>query len=155
MRGIGRVLAKDGFVCQTGAAQGADQAFAEGALCGGGDVSLFLPWPSYEKQWVDGLVGPFSVTSINEFDRMAFLSVAEHHPNFAALSRSVRQLHARNWLILQGIQFVICWTPKGLEAGGTGQAIRIAEQAGVKIHNLGKPDVLAHFIAKLKELGEL
>ena len=160
MRGIGRVLAKDGYLCQTGAAQGADQAFAEGALFSGGDLLLCLPWHSYEKQWIDGLVGNIQIdvygAIVNRVeDVVALNSVHRLHPYADKLKQGPTKLHARNWNILQCIEFMICWTPGGLEVGGTGQAIRIAEEAGVKIHNLGNPSVLAHFIAKLTELGEL
>lgn len=157
MRGIGRVLAKDGYRCQTGAAPGADQTFAEGALFSKGDVLLCLPWPTYEKQWIDGLVGNIQLQVIEDTDTYyeAFNSVDGLHPSANKLTQGAIKLHARNYLILQGVEFVICWTPDGLEVGGTGQAIRIAEYTGVKIHNLGNPNVLAHFVAKLKELGEL
>ncbi len=33
-------------------------------------------------------------------------------------------------------QFVICWTKDGLDSGGTGQALRIAREAGIPIYNL-------------------
>lgn len=46
---IGEYLANLGWVLQTGACIGADQAFAEGALHVGGKVLLCLPWDSYEK----------------------------------------------------------------------------------------------------------
>lgn len=155
MRGIARVLAKDGFLCQTGAAKGADQAFAEGALCGGGEVALMLPWDSYEQEWINNLVGSFSVRVLANTDKLAYMSVNEHHPSFERLSQGAKRLHARNWLILQDIKFVICWTPGGKGQGGTGQGIRIARQAGAEIHDLGNPSVLKHFIDKLIELGEM
>ena len=34
---------------------------------------------------------------------------------------------------------VITWTEMGLRKGGTGQALRIAEEHGIKIINLGSP----------------
>ena len=155
MRGIGRILAKDGYLCQTGAAPGADQAFAEGALFNKGDVLLCLPWHSYEQQWVENLAGNIQLQVIEDTDIDALASVPRLHPFANKLKQGVVKLHARNWHIMQGIEFMICWTPDGLETGGTGQAIRIAEEAGVKIHNLGNPSVLAHFVNKLAELGEL
>ncbi len=49
---MGQYLAEQGIVLSTGAASGADQAFAEGALSAGGKVTLWLPWSSYERTWV-------------------------------------------------------------------------------------------------------
>ena len=34
--------------------------------------------------------------------------------------------------------FVLCWTPYGAAAGGTGQALRIAEHHHIPVFNLGK-----------------
>lgn len=141
MRELGIAFAKKGYTLHTGAAQGADQAFAEGAIYGGGMVRLFLPWPTYEQEWISGLNKQAEIVVLRDSDRMAHLSVAELHPTFATLSQGVRKLHARNFLILQDIGFVTCWTPNGVEAGGTGQGIRIAERMDTKIWNLGIPKV--------------
>jgi len=154
IRSIARVLAKDDFLCKTGAAPGADQAFAEGALCRGGDVEICLPWPSYETHWVSQLVGTYNIRTLADTDEQAFASVDRLHPFAHNLKQGAKKLHARNFLILQDVRFVICWTTKGLETGGTGQGIRIAQEAGIPIHNLGNPNVLKHFIDKLQELGE-
>ena len=37
------------------------------------------------------------------------------------------------------VSMVICWTPKGLRTGGTGQALRIAEAFNIPIFDLGIP----------------
>ena len=157
MRAMARVLAKDKFVCNTGAALGADQAFAEGALCGGGEVELLLPWKGYEKHWIDNLVGSYSTRILGDqnMDRLAYLSVSELHPSSEYLTAGVKRLHARNFLILQNVKFVICWTKGGSEIGGTGQTIRIAETQGIKLYNLGNPNVLKNMVTKLQKLGQL
>lgn len=155
MRAMARVLAKDKFVCNTGAALGADQAFAEGALCGDGEVELFLPWKVYEKHWIDNLIGSYAIRILRDSDKLAYMSVNEFHPSHEYLTAGVRKLHARNFLILQGVQFVICWTKGGAEIGGTGQAIRIVETHGIKLYNLGNPNVLKDMVTKLQKLGQL
>jgi hypothetical protein len=35
------------------------------------------------------------------------------------------------------VEFVICWTPQGKGAGGTGQALRIARDLKIPIYDLG------------------
>jgi hypothetical protein len=40
---------------------------------------------------------------------------------------------------------VICYTPNGQGGGGTGQAIRIARDHGIEIHDLGLPIVANDF----------
>ena len=133
------------YTCNTGAAKGADQAFAEGALQGGGTVQLFLPWSSYENTWRNSLHGRVDTHVLQYNDREAFDSVYKFHPAAAKLKQTVIKLHARNFCILRQVDFVICWTPNGDIIGGTGQALRIAIHNGIKIYNLGNPETLAAF----------
>lgn len=155
MRTLATAYAKKGYTLQTGAAKGADQAYAEGALYGGGRVRLYLPWPSYEQEWVSSLVGDLEIISLKDSDKLAHMSVAELHPTFENLSQGVRKLHARNFLILKDAEFVSCWTPRGLEEGGTGQGLRIAERQRQQIWNLGNQAICKGVVDRLKEIGEL
>jgi hypothetical protein len=90
---------------------------------------------------------------LQDTDKLAHLSVAELHPSFAMLTPGVRKLHARNFLILQGNDFAVCWTAGGIETGGTGQGIRIAERMHTQMWNLGDPLIYAGMIARLKEVN--
>jgi predicted Rossmann-fold nucleotide-binding protein len=155
MRAIARALAKDGYTVQTGAARGADQAFAEGALHADGTARLCLPWGSYEKDWVKSLASPVILDVLQDTDVEAFASVEKFHPSPHVLKQSVKRLHARNFCILRQCEFVVCWTPGGVETGGTGQALRIAEHQKQVIWNLGNPEVLAMYVNRLTERGEL
>ena len=147
-------LARMGYCLRTGACIGADQAFAKGALRGYGRVVLCLPWSNYEKSWIRGLHGDIHLEVLDtRVHTEAVDSVKKFHPNPAALKQSVIKLHARNYLILNGVQFVICWTPNGEVTGGTGQAIRIAQSRGIKIYNLGDPNTLAAFEKRLEVLS--
>ena len=137
------------YTCNTGAAKGADQAFAEGALQGGGQVQLFLPWPSYENTWRNSIHGRVDTHVLQYHDKEAFDSVYNFHPAAANLKQTVIKLHARNFCILRGTSFVICWTPNGNIVGGTGQALRIAQHLGIKIYNLGNPETLTAFKQRL------
>lgn len=144
-----KLLAVDGYTCHTGAATGADQAFAEKA----DTVHLFLPWPSYEKVWVQYLhtYSNVETTVINNQHTLAFASVDEFHPNPSCLTPVIKKLHARNYLIIEGCEFIVCWTPKGETTGGTGQAIRIAKSLDMPVYNLGNPDTLTAFKNKIAE----
>ncbi len=149
-------LAQDGCVCRTGAALGADQSFAEGAMKAAGQVDLSIPWHSYEKVWVNSLRQDLiSVNVIQDNNVKAFESVQLYHPAPDKLKHAVKKLHARNYMIVEPADYVVCWTPEGATVGGTGQAIRIAEDLGKHVYNLGKPEVLQAFVNKLIERGLL
>ena len=146
------LLAKRGYECATGAADGADQAFAEGALRAGGVVHLHLPWQGYNKGWVSSLWGKVALHVLPSYDSEAMMSVYRYHPNPERLSQGAKKLHARNYRIVEGSAFVICWTKDGITTGGTGQAIRIAEDFGIKVYNLGNREILTAFEARIERL---
>jgi hypothetical protein len=70
------------------------------------------------------------------------------NPNWPALRRGGRALHARNchqilgWDLDRPAEMVICWTPNGSlngvgsATGGTGQALRLAVEFKVPVFNL-------------------
>lgn len=160
MKQIGLLLAVRGGMCNTGACVGADQAFAEGAARVDGIVKLALPWPKYELQWRRNLATPpLGAVMVTEtvFDERkhyaAFKSVYDFHPNADRLTPGVLKLHARNYLIIEGCKFVICWAPMdaaGKPTGGTGQGCRIAESLGIPVYNLANPDTLKSFLADIE-----
>lgn len=133
---LGRWLADLGWTLQTGAAKGADQAFAEGALSVGGTVHLCLPWDSYEEGWVNRAMvqSCCGLTVLRNSDHKHHASVDFYHPAPENLSGAVRKLHARNSLIITGCKFVLAYP--GEQLGGTGQGIRIAEGSGIKVFRL-------------------
>ncbi len=151
MKQTARLLALDGYTCNTCAARGADQAFEEGCLAGFGQLQLFLPWGSYEKDWISTLQGKIDIHVLDQNDRQAMNSVQQFHPTPGALKQSVYKLHARNYNILLGSAFVVCWTPNGMVTGGTGQGIRIANSLGIHVYNLGNKQTLKAFEDKIKE----
>jgi hypothetical protein len=139
---IGAFLARLGWTLVTGAAKGADQAFAQGALSEGGEVILCLPWASYERDWVlSARVKGARVRVLKPDDKDAFASVDAHHPAARYLSGSVRKLHARNHLVVHKAKFVMAF-PQATEAGGlggTGQGIRVAQALGIRAVRLDNP----------------
>jgi len=137
---VGRWLADLGWTLRTGAAQGADQAFAEGALSVGGSVILCLPWNSYESHWVDQCLvqSCASARVLSNHDHGHHASVDTYHPAPEKLSGAVRKLHARNSLIITPCTFVLAFP--GINLGGTGQGIRIAEGDGIEVIRLDIPE---------------
>ncbi len=149
MREIAILLANNNYTCNTGAARGADQEFAKGAIAGNGKVNLMLPWTTYEQKWTSMLsnmpTGNVRIHTLCAIHTKAIESVKQFHPAAENLKQSVEKLHARNYMIIEDANFVICWTPNGKEIGGTGQGIRIANHLNIPIHNLGDKDCLAKF----------
>ena len=140
MEGLGRALALAGWKLRTGGAPGADQAFEAGCRASGEEPELWLPWEGFE-----GRRGRFPSPE-------AFLMAAQLHPNWPALRRGGRALHARNCHQILGarlnnpVQRVICWTPDGSldgeggKSGGTGQALRLATRHGIPVRNLARDE---------------
>lgn len=150
MTTVGEYLAGKEWILNTGACVGADQAFAKGALKAGGTVNLFLPWHSYEKGWINRLKGNVNITVFDPAKHKdAVESVYKFHPAAQNLKRSVLALHARNYLILNNIEFAVCYTPGGNTVGGTGQAIRIINDRKKNLFNLGNEKELQEILDKL------
>lgn len=152
-------LARQGFTCRTGGADGADHAFLKGAKnafhrAGGASPELFLPWPSF-----NGHHSSFSAPP-----SAAFPIARLYHPGYDRLTSSMQKLMARNAQQIQGrdlqsnSRFVICWTPDGCisgetrnrTTGGTGQAIAHASDLKIPVFNLKRPEHYAHFLKYLK-----
>ena len=115
----------------SGGARGADSAFA-----------LLVP-TTHKTIWT-----PSDVTQ----EALAFSSTL--HPNWGRCSSFAKHAHGRNAMILLGkdltdpVDFMICWTRKGLTTGGTGQAIRIAASKQIPCFNLADEDAV-HKLNKL------
>lgn len=131
-----------GWTLRSGGADGADEAFENGATRSKG---LYLPWPNFNGRngvWV----------TRDKPSAKAMEIAAKYHPNWKNLREAVQKLHARNVHQILGADcaspcaMVVCWTPDGstgittARTGGTGQAIRIAHDHRVPIFNLARPD---------------
>ncbi len=151
-------LASLGFVLRSGAAEGADQAFEDGAS---GLAHIYTPWPGFNRRQQGSV-------------RLVRPSAAAHqlaeqvHPAWFRLTQGARCLHARNCHQVLGdtldtpSRLLICWTPDGCTAGaartkhtgGTGTAIALASQHGVPVFNLQRAEH-AHAVAEFIALEEL
>ena len=130
--GLALYLYYQGYTLRSGGADGADSAF-EAGLLGVGPQDIFLPWKGFNNNQSQ-LYGVESKA----------LTMAEHyHPAWNACTPVARKFHARNCYQVLGkdletpADFILCWTPKGETVGGTGQALRIAEDLNIPVINFG------------------
>ena len=129
---IGKYLASIGYVLRSGGAGGADSAFERGCDLVGGEKNIYLPWKSFN--------GSSSTYVTVSGDAMQL--AMKYHPAWDRLSQGGQRMMARNAYQVLGFEldtpadFIVCWTVGGLAQGGTGQALRMAEDYGVKIFNL-------------------
>ena len=160
MRHIGAYLATQGWVLRSGAADGADASFEEGALHVEGATEIYLPWKGFNHHKSELHPGnyPFS-TKEKQF-------TAKFHPAWNKCSPSARLLHQRNTRIMIGLEavhgemvqaskFVVCWTPGGHLKGGTAQALRIATALNIPIINLGSATTAQELEALVLKVDEV
>lgn len=168
MTSIATMLAKN-WILRSGHAEGADWAFELGALNYANRsktkprMEIFIPWGGYNSQLErdenpypesPSIAQNFIVPAPNaELIRVAAL----FHPAWDKCSPAAKFLHMRNVCQIAGenldtpTDMVICWTHRGKRAGGTGQALRIAEYLSIPIFDLALPDTqqqLIDFVAK-------
>ena len=129
-------LARTGWHLSSGGADGADTAFAGGAPAG--QKTIWLPWRGY-----NGHREP-DCRVLSAAAMAACIEIAAPlHPAWERCSPAVRMLHARNAAVLLGetldrpVDAVVAWSPGGRIQGGTEMAIRIAEDRGIPVLNLG------------------
>lgn len=130
MHNLAAMLGASGTLLRSGGAGGADTAFEAGARLVGGPVEI--------------------MTALNASRQPAWFNHArKYHPVWDTLQRPAQQLHARNSAIILGhrldkpVDFILCWTPGGAVAGGTGQALRIAPDYSIPVFNLHDADAVA------------
>lgn len=133
---LGEELAKRNIILRSGGAEGADSAFEKGCDKINGPKEIYLPWKNFNEK-KDGIYQ-------YEFCEKAFSLAKQYHPNFDLLSKGGKALMARNSYQVLGLDletptnFIICYTENGKGQGGTGQALRIAKEYGIKICDFGR-----------------
>ena len=145
MTRLARDLGNIGWTLRSGGADGADSAFAQGAIESTTMPHIYLPWSDYNP-------GNPGVEYSQPMDMQECRKIAHlHHPAWDRLSIGAVKLHARNSAIMLGpnpasnpvpVSMVICWTPDSQVTGGTGQALRIAIDAGIPIINMASKSSL-------------
>ena len=160
MRQFAHELARRGWTLRSGAADGADRAFEEGAY----DAvmseprlpkpQIFLPWPSFNE---GSRVMVLKRYYVSEPQPEAFDIAARFHPAWDRCKRGAKALHARNVHQILGpdvtapdlSRFVLCWTPAASGSGGTGQAIRIAQAYEVPVFDLATHGLTDRIVDRL------
>lgn len=128
------------WTLRSGHAAGADNAFEMGAMSGDGAMEVFIPWFGFNGAPFDhpDYIRPKPTQGLADF-------AAQYHPAWSRCSDAAKLMHMRNACQILGehgdapCNLVICWTPKGLGSGGTGQAIRIAQAHNIPVFDLGTP----------------
>jgi hypothetical protein len=118
----------------TGGAKGADSAFMAGVTDPNG----------------------MKVYRAEDATKGAIALASKYHPNWAACSEYVKKLHGRNMMILLGhdlstpVNYVVCWTPNGAIVGGTGQALRAANEHNISVYNLYNSSIMEIVTEQIK-----
>lgn len=134
MDSVASTLSSNGYTLRSGGAKGADTYFERGC---GVKKEIFRP---------NGNIPDW-----------AYKTVYKYHPRPMGMGDYAMRCHARNAQIMLGlngdspVDFVICWTKDGKASGGTGQAIRIAEDYGIQVYNLKNEEDLLHTLNYIKE----
>lgn len=129
---LGRMAAKKGLILRSGGANGADLAFERGCDSAKGIKQIYLPFKGFNE----------SDSPYYKVCEEAMCMAEALHPNWRACGRVAKLLMARNcYQILDRsldspVDFVVCYTSDGTFKGGTGQALRLAKEQGIKIYNL-------------------
>jgi hypothetical protein len=130
------------YTLRSGGAPGADTFFEEFAE----KKEIYLPWREF-----NGNDSPL-YQPIKESMEMAM----KYHPNWYRLSVGARKLMARNCQQVLGqnlnlpVDFVVCWTKDGGKTGGTGQALRIADDLNIPIYNLFFDNMVDEILKNIK-----
>lgn len=139
MKRIGKRYALDGYILRSGAADGADTAFEEGCDSVNGKKEIYLPWENFNGH----------SSELYGVCQEALEMAESYHPAWHRCTEAAKKFHARNCYQVLGlclddpVDVVICWTKDAELVGGTAQALRIAQDYGIKIINLGDPNAKA------------
>ena len=149
MEAVGAILQRQGWTLRSGGAEGADSAFELGADRAAREdrtaarKEIYIPWNNFQQRSAQepGVILASALPKAHEAMEMA----KRYHPAWERLSHGARLLQSRNTYQILGRELddpsgvVICWTEGGTIKGGTGQALRIAQDLGIPVLNLGDP----------------
>lgn len=137
-------LKNKGFTLRSGAAHGADSAFAKGA---GDQLVEYIPWDGFSDKYHNGKTC-VALEFVNSQERdEAAATASDLHPVYHKLGHGAQCLHTRNVFQILGhvhtepeSEFVIFWAephPKtGQVMGGTATAVRLARRNLIPVYNL-------------------
>jgi ribA/ribD-fused uncharacterized protein len=154
MTAIAVELERGGFRMRSGGAGGADTAFDNGVL-DRANKDVILPWKNFSGIQ-DGVMLPKHLEARAEQMALKYHPAPDRLFDADGKAKPALKLHTRNMPQVLGLdletpaKMVIAYTPDGAASGGTGQAIRVAEDFGVPVLNLRRPEIRA---AVLEALG--
>lgn len=169
LRDIGTIMAKAGCVLRSGGADGADKFCEDGWDAAGGEKEIFLSWDGMNDRRPDN--NSVFAFAYKDNDPEAVIARSYYHrtpakpdgdaEKWARLGRGGRSHMTRNTNQMLGpnpghspqTDLVLCWTKNGQIVGGTGQALRIAQDKGVPILNLGDPALRGLSVPQLADVG--
>ena len=126
MTEIAKKLSRLSYTLRSGAADGADTAFEDGA---GSNKQIFLPWNNFNKR-TEGIIPEFNEDMVRKYHpKPDSLTVG----GWLLMSRNTNQVLGQNFD--DPVEFVLCWTKDGKASGGTGQALRIAKDYNIPVFN--------------------
>lgn len=152
MTSLAAALERAGMILRSGGAGGADTAFEAGVSDPANRI-IYIPWKGFSGRGDE-------LNVVSSYTAAHAEIAARNHPRWGFCGRGAKALHTRNVAQVLGddcktpSEFVICWTVTGGPHGGTGQAIRIALEAGIPVLNLRLEEALCAAQAYL-ETGEL
>jgi hypothetical protein len=135
MEDLGEALAQKNFILRSGGADSADSAFEKGCDKGNGKKEIYLPWKGFNSH----------KSELYQISDNSYEIAKKYHPYWHNLKRGARLLQSRNCYQVLGYDLksfsdiVICYTENGKISGGTGQALRIADDYNIPVINLGDP----------------
>ncbi len=135
---IATTLDSQGYILRSGGADGADTMFERHAI----HKEIYLPWRGFNE----------NTSNLYTATADAFVLAQKYHPAWDKLSQAAKKLMSRNCYQILGqdlktpVEFVICWTKDGRASGGTGQALRIAEDLKIPVYNLYWQDDLLRLL---------
>jgi hypothetical protein len=153
-----------GYTLRSGRAPGADIAFERGLSEADTDWNkiqerseIYLPWAKFGED-----IATWIKPKREYAQKEAYELGKKYHPGWKFLTYGAMRLHARNIHQILGYdvtkpepsEFVICWTEGGKAGGGTGQAIRVANDFIIPIFDLANEDDMNILIDQLLEKNE-
>lgn len=145
-----QMLSAEGVEIVTGAADGIDTCAMDGAKPG--TLTVVLPWASYNANKIPSHARKVVYTQ-SDSHLLWTQSVSLYHPAFSKLTPGAMALHARNYGIVELVDFVLAF-PDFSGGGGTAQGIRIAVALEKPCITLNK-GVVADSPAYLERVKEL
>lgn len=149
---LAAMLCEKEYILRSGGAEGADLAFERGCnLVDNNRKEIFLIGKSRRDK--DDLTGVI-VGKGSKYQEAKEIA-GNIHPAWDRCSDVAKSLHTRNVFQILGlsledpVEFVVCWTPKGEDVGGTRTAIVLARNNDIPVYNLAKKDEIVKLIGRL------